>query len=75
MSAVQEYFYNGIDIILQVYGEEGFSFRGFMFFDTGNGVTTERVSGDNKTYRTVEDALAHGFEHIKQYLDGNLTLN
>lgn len=72
--SVQEFWYKGVNVILQVFGDDRFCFRGVLFFDTDSGVTTERVLSD-AVYPTKDEAFQSGFEHVKKFVDENLTLN
>lgn len=73
--SVKEFFYEGLEIILQVYDEQGFLFKGIIFLDTEHGVVTERIAGNNKAYQTMEDAFQNGFEHAKKFVDSGLSIN
>ena len=73
--SVNEYFYKGVNIILQVSGEREYKFTGFVFFDNGNGVTTERVTGGNTMFASREEAFKYGSQYISWVVDNNLLLN
>lgn len=70
--SVNEFFYKGFNIILQVYGEREFVFRGFVFYDDGNGMTSERVTCANAIFANKEAAFMNGFEYVKNVVDNNL---
>ena len=72
---VNEFFYKGINIIVQVFGEQQFGFRGFVFYDDGNGITSERITGGNYSFSNREEAFKYGSQYIRWVVDNNLHLN
>jgi hypothetical protein len=72
--SVHEFWYKGVSVILQVFGEHEYCFRGFMFIENDGELTTEKVLGD-MAYPTKDAAFQSGLEHVKKYVDDNITLN
>lgn len=70
--SVNEFFYKGISVIMQVYGDREFTFRGFMFFDNGNGITSERITCGKVAFASREEALKCGSQYIRWVVDNNL---